>query len=72
MKLKTTIKRSYGFAHIYLRLIKKPLLYGAPSYKSGVQKVNSRGDYCYYHIIKYIKPNQWHPFQNIKYFPETQ
>ena len=24
---------------------KKPLLYGAPSYKSGVQKVNSRGAY---------------------------
>ena len=44
MKLKTTIKKCYGFAHIYLRLL-NPLLYGAPSYKSGVRKVNSRGVY---------------------------
>ena len=46
---------------------KKPLLYGAPSYKSEVQKVNSRGDYniiinvilCflilwYYYVIIYV------------------
>ena len=44
MKLKTTIKKCYGFAHVYLRLL-NPLLYGAPSYKSGVRKVNSRGAY---------------------------
>ena len=43
-EIKNYYKRGYGFAHIYLRL-KNPLLYGAPSYKSGVQKVNSRGAY---------------------------
>ena len=38
MKLKSSLKKCHGFAHIYLRLL-NPLLYGAPHTKVGLKRL---------------------------------